>query len=101
MVKSELIERLAQRFPSLMKAEVEHSVNCMVEQMRKTLEHADRIEIRDFGTFSIRKREAIVGRNPMTGESVSIPARAFPHFKPGKQLRNRIIASQKTCNIQK
>lgn len=70
--------------------DVELAVNCMIEQIADTLASGERIEIRDFGSFTVRQRTARIARNPKTGEPVAIPAKAVIHFKPGKQMKDRI-----------
>ena len=94
MTKSELIEVLAKREYQLAYKDVELAVKTMLEYMTSTLSTGDRIEIRGFGSFSLHYRPPRVGRNPKTGESVSLPAKHVPHFKPGKQMRERV----NSCN---
>lgn len=89
VTKSELIERLAQKQTQLAYKDVELAVKTMLEHMAQTLASGERIEIRGFGSFSLHYRPARVGRNPKTGEPVSLPAKYVPHFKPGKELRER------------
>lgn len=93
MVKSELIEVLATKYHQLDEANMERVVNCILEQMATALEQRDRIEVRGFGVFSLHHHPAKVGRNPKTGESVKVPARASIHFKPGLELRNNVKLS--------
>ena len=90
VTKSELIERIAQRQSQLAYKDVELAVKSILEQMALTLATGNRIEIRGFGSFSLHHRPARVGRNPKTGEPVSLPGKYVPHFKPGKQLRERV-----------
>ncbi|SRR6056297_2732560 len=90
VTKSELIERIAQRQSQLAYKDVELAVKSILEQMALTLATGKRIEIRGFGSFSLHHRPARVGRNPKTGEPVSLPGKYVPHFKPGKQLRERV-----------
>ncbi|MGB0895460.1 MAG: integration host factor subunit beta [Parashewanella sp.] len=92
MTKSELIAKLANRQSQLSAKEVESAVKEMLEQMASTLESADRIEIRGFGSFSLHYRAPRVGRNPKTGTSVELDGKYVPHFKPGKELRERVDA---------
>ncbi len=93
LTKSELIDRLAARQKMLMAKDVELAVKTMVEQMSAVLESGGRIEIRGFGSFSLHFRAARVGRNPKTGESVTLEGKYVPHFKPGKDLKEKVNAS--------
>ncbi|MHB1565386.1 MAG: integration host factor subunit beta [Acidiferrobacter sp.] len=90
MTKSELILRLAQRQPQLDQRDVELAVKGLLERMSAALEAGDRIEVRGFGSFSLHDRPSRMGRNPKTGGSVEVPDRRVPHFKPGKELRERV-----------
>jgi integration host factor subunit beta len=90
MTKSELIEILARKQPQLASKDVELSVKTMLEHMAQTLATGDRIEIRGFGSFSLHFRPSRMGRNPKTGEAVALPPKNVPHFKPGKELRERV-----------
>jgi integration host factor subunit beta len=90
MTKSELIDILARKQPQLAYKDVELSVKTMLEHMAQTLATGDRIEIRGFGSFSLHHRPARMGRNPKTGEAVALPPKNVPHFKPGKELRERV-----------
>lgn len=99
MTKSELIESLARQLPHLAFKDVELAVNCVVEQMSETLSAGERIEIRGFGSFSLHHRAPRMGRNPKTGEAVSLTAKYVPHFKPGKELRDRVDVSREKFKI--
>ena len=90
MTKSELIDRLAQRQTYLSHKDVELAVKLLLEHICHSLAQDDRIEIRGFGSFSLHHRPPRVGRNPKTGEPVSIPPKRVPHFKPGKEMRERV-----------
>lgn len=90
MTKSELIEVIAREQSHLAYRDVELAVKCMIEQMSQSLATGDRIEIRGFGSFSLHYRPPRVGRNPKTGESVQLAGKYVPHFKPGKELRERV-----------
>lgn len=90
MTKSELIEILSRRQPHLKAEDVDLAVKALLEMMAGSLSQGDRIEIRGFGSFSLHYRPPRVGRNPKTGESVALPAKHVPHFKPGKELRERV-----------
>ena len=90
MTKSELIEALARRQIQLAYKDVELAVKTILENMANALSNGERIEVRGFGSFSLHYRPPRVGRNPKSGDPVSLPAKYVPHFKPGKQLRDRI-----------
>jgi integration host factor subunit beta len=90
VTKSELIERIAQKQTQLAYRDVELAVKTVLEHMAERLAGGDRIEIRGFGSFSLHYRPGRVGRNPKTGAPVSLPAKHVPHFKPGKELRERV-----------
>lgn len=90
MTKSELIELLGQRQRHLHPEDVELAVRSILEQMSSALAQGERIEIRGFGSFSLHHRKARIGRNPKTGESVALPAKSVPHFRPGKALREQV-----------
>lgn len=90
MTKSELIEHLIDRHPQLSVKDVELAVKAMLDHMTEALSNGERIEIRGFGSFSLHYRAPRIGRNPKTGDSVSLSARYVPHFKPGKDLREQV-----------
>jgi integration host factor subunit beta len=90
MTKSELIEKLATDFPHIQVKDVEASVKEILEQMAHSLSSNERIEIRGFGSFSLHYRAPRVGRNPKTGDKVELDGKYVPHFKPGKELRDRV-----------
>ena len=90
MTKSELIESIARSQKHLPAKDVELAVKTMLEHMGQTLASGERIEIRGFGSFSLHYRPPRVGRNPKSGDPVSLPAKYVPHFKPGKELRERV-----------
>ena len=90
MTKSELIEILAQRQPHLKGEDVDLAVKTLLEMMGGALAAGDRIEVRGFGSFTLHYRPPRMGRNPKTGESVALPGKHVPHFKPGKELRERV-----------
>ncbi|MBL6929415.1 MAG: integration host factor subunit beta [Rhodospirillales bacterium] len=87
MTKSELIARLAEANPHLYHRDVERIVTTIFEEITASLADGDRVELRGFGAFSVKERGSRVGRNPRTGDSVSVPAKFIPYFKTGKQLR--------------
>ncbi|MDH2065326.1 integration host factor subunit beta, partial [Stenotrophomonas maltophilia] len=88
--KSELIEILARRQAHLKADDVDLAVKSLLEMMGGSLSAGDRIEIRGFGSFSLHYRPPRLGRNPKTGQSVALPGKHVPHFKPGKELRERV-----------
>ena len=90
MTKSELIEIVANRQQHLAFKDVELAVKTLLEHMSEALSTGERIEIRGFGSFSLHHRPPRIGRNPKTGESVALPGKHVPHFKPGKELRERV-----------
>jgi integration host factor subunit beta len=90
MTKSELILRLSEANPHLFQRDVERLVSTVFDEISAALESGDRVELRGFGAFSVKKREARVGRNPRTGESVKVESKYVPFFKTGKQLRDRL-----------
>ena len=90
MNKSELIERIVDRHQQLSVRDVELAVKTMLEHMTHVLSSGERIEIRGFGSFSVNYRAPRIGRNPKTGETVELEGKYVPHFKPGKELRDRV-----------
>jgi integration host factor subunit beta len=90
MMKSELIELMARKQNHLAYKDVELAVKSLLEQMSEALATGDRIEIRGFGSFSLHFRPPRAGRNPKTGDAVALPGKYVPHFKPGKELRERV-----------
>lgn len=90
MTRSELIERLAEHYPQLVSKDAEFAVRTILEAMARTLAAGQRIEIRGFGSFAVSYRPPRVGRNPKSGEQVMVPGKRVPHFKPGKELRERV-----------
>ncbi|AVQ00005.1 integration host factor subunit beta [Ahniella affigens] len=93
MTKSELIEALSRRQTHLAFHDVEFAVKEILEQIANALAAGDRVEIRGFGSFSLHFRPPRMGRNPKTGDSVSLPGKYVPYFKPGKELRDRVNES--------
>ncbi len=100
MTKSEIIYILSRKQSHLSSKDIELSVKILLEQMSDTLAEGGRIEIRGFGSFSLHYRVARSGRNPKTGEKVLLGSKYVPHFKPGKELRERVNASRKLHSIQ-
>jgi len=92
MIKSELVQIIADRNPHLYLRDVENIVTAILEEVGEALSRGDRVELRGFGAFSVKSRDARVGRNPRTGEKVHVEAKAVPFFKTGKDLRDRLNA---------
>jgi integration host factor subunit beta len=90
MTRSDLVQKLAEKNPHLMQKDVERIINTIFDEITTALVRGDRVELRGFGAFSIKKREARQGRNPRTGETVSVAGKIVPFFKTGKQLRDRL-----------
>ena len=90
MTKSDLIKRLADANPHLTQRDIEKIVSTVFDEVTEALSRGDRVELRGFGAFSVREREARVGRNPRTGAEVSVPDKVVPYFKTGKELRERL-----------
>jgi integration host factor subunit beta len=90
MTKSELIAFLAEENPHLYQRDVERIVTTIFDEIASALARGDRVELRGFGAFSVKQRDARVGRNPRTGDSVSVAAKRVPYFKTGKQLREKL-----------
>jgi len=91
MTRSELIAALAQRFPQLVQKDAELAVSEILAAISKSLSKGYRVEIRGFGSFALNYRPPRTGRNPKTGEKVPVPGKYVPHFKAGKELRERVI----------
>jgi integration host factor subunit beta len=94
MTKSQLIENISLRLPHLLQHDVEIAINITIDAMTHHLAQGERIEIRGFGGFFVIQRAARIGRNPKTGEQVSLPIRYTTHFKPGLNLRERVYLSR-------
>ena len=90
MTKSDLIARLAERFPQLVAKDADFAVKMILDALSEALVKGDRIEIRGFGSFSLNYRPPRVGRNPKSGDKVRVPEKWVPHFKAGKELRERL-----------
>jgi integration host factor subunit beta len=90
MIKSELVQRIADRNPHLYLRDVEKIVNAILDEITAALARGDRVELRGFGAFSVKHRDARVGRNPRTGAHVSVDEKAVPFFKTGKEMRERL-----------
>ena len=90
MIKSELIQQIAEDNPHLYQRDVERIVSTLFEEITAALARGDRVELRGFGAFSVKQRDARMGRNPRTGEAVPVPKKSVPFFKAGKELRERM-----------
>jgi len=90
VIKSELVQRIAERNPHLYQRDVENVVNAILDEITHTMARGDRVELRGFGAFSVKRRNARVGRNPRTGEQVEVEEKCVPFFKTGKELRERL-----------
>ena len=90
MTRSDLVAKLAERFPQLTQRDTEFAVKTILDAMSDALARGHRIEIRGFGSFSVSRRPPRLGRNPRSGEQVTIPEKLVPHFKPGKALREAV-----------
>ena len=99
MVKSELVQVLKEKLPELQQRDVELAVNCILAQMSNAIIKGERIEVRGFGSFDLRPRAPRIGRNPKTGESLSLPAKVVLHFKPGREMKDRINSARDQCGI--
>ncbi|GHE59878.1 integration host factor subunit beta [Camelimonas fluminis] len=96
MIKSELVQRIAEYNPHLYQRDVENIVSAILDEITQALSRGDRVELRGFGAFSVKTRDARVGRNPRTGESVEVDQKAVPVFKTGKEMRVRLNQSPVT-----
>ena len=90
MIKSELVQKMAERNPHLYQRDVEHIVNAILDAITDALARGDRVELRGFGAFSVKNRPARVGRNPRTGAQVEVQEKSVPFFKTGKEMRERL-----------
>jgi integration host factor subunit beta len=90
VIKSELVAKLSECSPHLYQRDVEHVVNAVLEEVVSALSRGDRVELRGFGAFSVKNRQARIGRNPLTGEKVSVEEKFVPFFKPGKKMREKL-----------
>ena len=100
MVKSELVRALNEKLPELQLSDVDSAVTCLLKQMADALIQDERIEIRGFGSFSLRHRLPRIARNPKTGEAVNSPKKVVIHFKPGKEMKDRVNAARHQCDIE-
>ncbi len=95
MIKSELIQRIASRNEHLYQRDVETIVGTILDEITAALARGDRVELRGFGVFSVKKRDARTGRNPRTGEQVAVQEKSVPFFKTGKEMRERLNENYK------
>jgi integration host factor subunit beta len=94
MIRSELIQKIADENPHLYQRDVERIVNAIFEEIIDAMARGDRVELRGFGAFSVKKRDARTGRNPRTGAAVDVEQKHVPFFKTGKLLRDRLNGKQ-------
>ena len=99
MVKSEFVRALNEKLPDSRLDDVELALNCILAQMADALVEGERIEIRGFGSLNLRHRPPRIARNPKTSEAVNLPAKVAIHFKPGKEMRDRVDAARGQCDI--
>ena len=99
MIKSELVRALNEKLPELQVKDVELALNCILRQLADAIVQGERIEIRGFGSFNLHHRPPRVARNPKTGEAINLPAKVALHFKPGKEMRDRVNAARDKCGI--
>jgi len=92
MIKSELVQKIAEKNPHLYHRDIERIVNAILDEVIDALKNGDRVELRGFGAFSVKSRGARMGRNPRTGSAVEVIAKRVPFFKTGKELRERLNA---------
>ena len=101
MIKSELVQRIADRNPHLYQRDVENIINAILDEITEALKRGDRVELRGFGAFSVKQREARLGRNPRTGEHVAVVSKHVPFFKTGKEMRERLNGGVTTPTVYK
>jgi integration host factor subunit beta len=99
VIKSELVRALNEKLPELQVKDVELALNCILRQLADAIVQGERIEIRGFGSFNLHHRPPRVARNPKTGEAINLPAKVAVHFKPGKEMRDRVNAARDKCGI--
>jgi integration host factor subunit beta len=100
VVKSEFVRALNEKLPGSQLDNVELAVNCLLKHMADALVQGERIEIRGFGGFDLRHRPPRIARNPKTGEAITLPTKVVLHFKPGKDLKDRVNASRDQYDIE-
>ena len=99
MVKSELVRALKEKLPEFQVRDVELALNCMLAQLTNAIVQGERVEIRGFGSFDLHHRPPRIARNPKTGDAINLPAKVALHFKPGKEMRDRVNAARDKCAI--
>ena len=99
MIRSELVQQLCEDFPDLTQREVETAVSALFDSITEQLAGGGRVELRGFGAFSTRQRDARTGRNPRTGAAVEVDAKRVPYFKPGKEMRERLNLQEVTAEL--
>ena len=99
MIRSELVQKLCDDFPDLTQREIEGVVGAVFDSITDQLAKGGRVELRGFGAFSTRQRDARVGRNPRTGAAVGVDAKRVPYFKPGKEMRERLNLQEVTAEL--
>ena len=97
MIRSELVQKLCHDFPDLTQRDIELVVSSLFDEITQQLAKGGRVELRGFGAFSTRQRDARTGRNPRTGETVAVDAKRVPYFKPGKEMRERLNLGEVTA----
>src|ERR1700692_2513720 len=98
MIKSELVRKIAEDNPHLYQRDFEHIVNAILDEITKALSRGDRVELRGVGAFSVKNRQARVGRNPRTGTKVTVTAEYAPSFRAGKEMRERLNRSENVAS---
>jgi integration host factor subunit beta len=99
VIKSELVRALNEKLPELQVKDVELALNCILGQLASAIVQGERVEIRGFGSFNLHHRPPRIARNPKTGEAINLPAKVALHFKPGKEMRDRVNATYDKCGI--
>ena len=99
MIKSELVRALKEKLPELQVKDVELALNCILGQLANAIVQGERIEIRGFGSFNLHHRPSRIARNPKTGVAINLPAKVALHFKPGKEMRDRVNTARDKCGI--
>jgi integration host factor subunit beta len=99
VLKSELVRALNEKLPELQVKDVELALNCILRQLADAIVQGERIEIRGFGSFNLHHRPPRIARNPKTGEAINLPAKVALHFKPGREMRDRVNVARDKCGI--
>ena len=101
MIKSELVQRIAERNPHLYLRDVENIINAILDEITDALAQGNRVELRGFGAFSVKHRDARLGRNPRTGAHVAVEEKAVPFFKTGKEMRERLNGGSSVAPVRR